>query len=129
LIIDGSHNPQGFESLLEAIRFYLPDRPIFWLCSLQNNRPIEPLLQTVLQVPGTQSVIWSRAVDGAERYHLPSDAVNQIDGRVACEAIDHLPQAFAELRRQLAKYPEAYGIVSGSLYTAGDTLALLLATS
>ncbi|MEB3287929.1 MAG: folylpolyglutamate synthase/dihydrofolate synthase family protein [Vampirovibrionales bacterium] len=138
LIIDGSHNAQGFESLRAAIEFYLGDKQdqkrakkIYWLASLQKNRPLAPLQKMIMSCPQTQGVIWTTAKDGS-RFHSPQEAIQEAISQakklgITCqlEAQADVSVAIEQLMTQLSANPDAYGVVTGSLYTAGDILALL----
>ena len=129
IVLDASHNAEGFVSLADALLFYFPGRPLYWLLSLRNNRD-QNLLQQLLTVFGkqTQGVIFT-AAQPQSIYHLPAtlaaDTKKTAPAFCVVSTADEPEQALMQLQQQLKSNPEAIGVVTGSLYTAGNLLQRL----
>ena len=128
LLIDGSHNAQGFAALEEGLRFYFADRPIVWLLSLRTNREPQSLVDLLAAFPHTQGVVTTMAYP-EHLYHPPEVLAQAISaGLSSLKNISHAQtptDAFALLREQLQAESAALGVVTGSLYTAGEILHCL----
>lgn len=132
LVVDGSHNPQGFDTLRESIQQYFSKAPLVWLLSLRSNRDPEALLSVVSSFPETRSVVWTQGKKSSAKlslYHAPEAMAGITQKALASQISVHADpdvsfalQRFLEIRQQ---DPSAVGIVTGSLYTAGDVLRCL----
>lgn len=116
LIIDGSHNPAGFQSLLETLALDFPDANIHWGITLLNNRPMEAVLPLV-NATQTASIHFLQG-EPRERFHSPSAFANLPLPPVPID-VDETPEAFYTLSAS----PTDLKIVTGSLYTAGSVLS------
>lgn len=119
LIIDGSHNIQGFESLLDTLRQDFPGHQIHWKLSLLKHRPLASITP-LLQYENTRSVGFIDTSGLWGEYHPPSaflplcrdlDSV-EIDMNTDNDTLMIRPASKIELT-----------IVTGSLYSAGSILA------
>lgn len=124
LIIDGSHNAEGFAALGECLTWHRHNQPIYWLLSLQANRPVQPLLELVerhRQPHQTPQVIWTSGPE-TMRYHTPEAMSKLFKNSIA---IPDYTVALETLQAQLSNHSDAIGIATGSLYTAGCLLKQL----
>ncbi|MBY0404393.1 MAG: bifunctional folylpolyglutamate synthase/dihydrofolate synthase, partial [Cyanobacteria bacterium] len=156
IVIDGSHNPDGFEVLEESLGMYFNATPIVWVLSLQNNRPPEGLIQLVLRHPNTRGIIWTQAQkmpsatsEKKSLYHPPGlmkaftlesrnsliqethgakSVSGALSGFEVLEA-ETCPLAMEKAVKLQEQFSGALILVSGSLYTAGEALKWLKAQS
>jgi dihydrofolate synthase / folylpolyglutamate synthase len=121
LIIDGSHNPAGFDSLLDTLIHDFTDTPIHWGISLLSNRPLTSILPMV-GYKHTHAVHFLAQPDNP-RFH-PADSFADIPfniGQDVTITYDQSPAQFCNL----AVAPGELKILTGSLYTAGWVLKYL----
>lgn len=129
IVLDGSHNEDGFHALQEALALYFPSRPVVWLLSLRNNRTPETLLQ-LIQTWGKPLALIFTQCEPAPLYHTP-DALAELAKTTLgtqCSAIYTTPnplEAFSILQERMAHLSgeNPVGVITGSLYTAGAILA------
>lgn len=130
LILDGSHNEDGFKTLADSLNLYFPQEPKLWLVSLRNNREPEMLLQAIQAQGPTLGIVVTQAQPN-HLYHSPESLATLIRERLAPEypvEVKATPsQAYECLMRLRAglKGVKALCLVTGSLYTAGDILGSL----
>lgn len=123
LIIDGSHNAQGFESLAEALKMYFGDRPIVWLFSMRANRDADMLRHLVEQLPSSRAILTTQA-HPEHLYHTPEALSHTLqETGLPVETFATPTDAFARL--QTLRKPDSLAVVTGSLYTAGEILHCL----
>lgn len=118
LVIDGSHNQAGFQSLLETLEHDFPAHKIHWGISLMANRDPKMLLPLVNH-KNTGSVSFLQCMP-SERFHDPQDLVRNYGSGEA-----NLFDAEVVSVNQFLACPVHQGeikIVTGSLYTAGQVL-------
>jgi dihydrofolate synthase/folylpolyglutamate synthase len=130
LVLDGSHNPDGFISLEESLRLYFSDEPKLWLISLRTNRDPQVLLDLIARMGLPLGVVVTQAYP--ERlYHPPetlAEMVKQTFGADLPLVVTTTPtDGLAELQDLQRDYAEQnpLGIITGSLYTAGEILHCL----
>jgi dihydrofolate synthase / folylpolyglutamate synthase len=131
MLIDGSHNADGFASLQEGLSLYFNARRFIWLISLRNNRPLDSLVNLLAQFPSPLAVIATKA-EPDHLYYSPQTLAKAVQEKgssqsfpvfcaeTPCEA---LVQLQTTLQTHSAQNP--LGVVTGSLYTAGGLLASL----
>jgi dihydrofolate synthase / folylpolyglutamate synthase len=128
LLIDGSHNIDGFCSLQEGLMAHFPTRPKVWVLSLRGNRDPKSLIELLTAFPETQSVLWVPGSPGFH-YHEPIKMVERtrerVGGDVPIHTAESIHQALEWLQQYIQQDPSVLGIVTGSLYTAGEVLGLL----
>ncbi len=126
LLIDGGHNPEGFEALALGLTRYFPQRPKIWLVSLRANRNIDDLLDVIEASASTRGLVFSSGPK-AHLYHPPEALLARwrarnpdagIVGRVCGDPV----AALGALRSLQDDHPGSLGVVCGSLYTAGAVL-------
>lgn len=131
LVVDGSHNPDGFESLRQSLPPLAGEAPLYWLLSLRNNRSPEALLSLLKAFPQTRGVVWCEGPPGMKNPNLYHPAASLLaPTQTACPGVlawgaSTLEQGVLRLQEQLRQTPEALGVVTGSLYTAGSVLSAL----
>jgi dihydrofolate synthase/folylpolyglutamate synthase len=139
-IIDGSHNPDGFQALSETLNKWCREtdflsRPVYWLVSLRKNRDPDCLFSVLAACPNTAGVFftqsdqkWVSQKTGEGLYH-PPDYLKSVYLQSTQADLDiqagPLNQGLAWLKantnvKQTGSIP--IGIITGSLYTAGDVL-------
>jgi dihydrofolate synthase / folylpolyglutamate synthase len=130
LLLDGSHNPDGFSSLAESLTRYYPHTPKIWLISLRANRNPSQLLD-VIQHSGEPLGIITTQASPEHLYYSPNDLAEQIRARfnLKCPIFtqENPTEALTLLKKLQAEavQPQPLGIVTGSLYTAGEVLHCL----
>ncbi|MBX2861741.1 MAG: bifunctional folylpolyglutamate synthase/dihydrofolate synthase [Vampirovibrio sp.] len=124
LILDGSHNAQGFCALSEDIKSYFPDRPLIWLLSLRTNRDPQHLIDLTTQFEQTIASHWVPG-NNKDLYHDPQNVMAHNSSQQP--NVDHysLEAGWQAFQAQLAETPNALGVITGSLYTAGEILSRL----
>lgn len=130
ILLDGSHNADGFSSLSDGLDLYFSNRPKAWLVSLRNNREPQALLDVIRQAGAPIAVIVTQA-EPNRLYHAPETLAEMIrtafagsfNVQVAATPTEGLHLLREELRSHAASSP--LGVVTGSLYTAGECLAVL----
>ena len=116
VLLDGAHNPNGVAALKEAVRDFLPDKPVTCVMGMLADKDVDSalaLLQGVFRRIFTVPVAnprAMRAVELAEKFRaLGEDAV-------ACDdAKDGLDRALS-----LAEAENGCVLICGSLYLAGE---------
>lgn len=121
LLLDGSHNGDGFASLAEGLKLYFANRPIVWLLSLRSNRDVSLLKNLVAQF-NTRGVVVTKA-HPEHLYHAPETLAKVFDGLPVVMA-DNPTDALAQLKT-LGTEDNAIRVITGSLYTAGEILQCL----
>lgn len=121
LVIDGSHNAAGIETLLQTLSEDFPNTPVHWGISLLANRRPD-LLKPLYDYPETASVTFISDNEPG-RFHTPQTLRGGILGLDSPAQIreNRALQAFLERPSP----PECLTVLTGSLYTAGRALALL----
>jgi dihydrofolate synthase/folylpolyglutamate synthase len=130
LLLDGSHNPDGFQSLQEGLALYFQGRPMIWLVSLRANRDLQPLLDVIRRFSEPLAVIVTQA-EPVRLYHEPETlaaTIQEVVGVHCPVQVAKTPEEALGLLRQAINWHAAsgpLGVVTGSLYTAGGILACL----
>ncbi|MEB3245215.1 MAG: Mur ligase family protein [Vampirovibrionales bacterium] len=117
LVIDGAHNPAGWQAMLAALQLHSPNRPVLWRLSLLKNRDPNALLGALASFDALQ-LGWF-CPDPARFWENPAPTQLATLAWPACFMQDYqqaqsLAQAgsAAELNAPLIVY-------TGSLYSAG----------
>jgi dihydrofolate synthase/folylpolyglutamate synthase len=129
IILDVSHNAQGVNTLGDALGFYFGGCPLVWMVSLRKNR--EPaLLKNLLTrfAKDNQHVICVHG-DPETVYHTPETlaAIARAGVTATCtvETAPGAQEGLARMQALLKETPNAVGVITGSLYTAGKLLQRL----
>lgn len=134
LLLDGSHNTDGFNALNEGLHFYFAQRTPIWLLSLRTNRDAQLLANLVNRFNPPAGIIVTQA-EPHRLYHSPDSLAKTLrqvvplecpvlTAETPTEAL-HLLQGL--LSEQAVSKP--LGVVTGSLYTAGAILHALKHTA
>jgi dihydrofolate synthase/folylpolyglutamate synthase len=129
LVLDGSHNEDGFRALEDALRLYFSEQPKLWLVSLRNNRPPEALLRVIQQFAPPLGIVVTQA-SPEHLYHPPESLAELFRDSFPDCLIETAPSPLAAfecltgLREGMAEV-RPLCLVTGSLYTAGDILGNL----
>jgi dihydrofolate synthase / folylpolyglutamate synthase len=122
LIIDGSHNSAGIESLLETLQMDFPHHKIHFGISLLLNRDVQ-VIEPLLRCKQTVAVdfLLTEVFDPIHRFHAPEE-FDQLASDLLPTTI---PVKFGTSPKQFYEKPYMENIlrvVTGSLYTAGAIL-------
>lgn len=130
VVLDGSHNPDGFASLQESLRLYFPQEPTLWLVSLRSNREPQALIEILRSVGQPLGIVVTQA-SPSHLYHQPEDlaeALRTAFPESACwiDTADTPTEAYTRIleRREGLPGEKPLVLVTGSLYTAGEILSL-----
>lgn len=118
LVIDGSHNPDGFESLINTLENDFTDYHIHWGMSLLANRPLTSVLPVMEYKKSLSFRFFAPSPKG--RFHLPesfSEIPFKASKKIILNDIDS-PEQFCLLPVK----EKELKILTGSLYTAGKVL-------
>ena len=126
LLLDGSHNADGFESLAKALCAH-PARTGAWLVSLKATKALEPLLQVIMDCQPTLVII-TQGPNQHGGYHSPNMLAQALSsqgytGDILTEPDPH--KAFTQLQNHI-RPPLGGGLITGSLHTAGLLRPLLI---
>jgi dihydrofolate synthase/folylpolyglutamate synthase len=137
-LVDGSHNTDGFQSLEETLTCWIKETefssmPLYWLVSLRKNRDPESLFKVLRACPNTMGVFftqsqqkWVSQKTGESLYYSPESLKSHylqnapLDGGSKELQAGELSQGLVWLEAKTRA--NAIGLVTGSLYTAGDVL-------
>lgn len=128
LVLDGSHNEDGFRTLADTLRLYFLDEPKWWVISLRNNRQPEPLFQVMRESGPILGVIVTQA-NPTHLYYSPEVLGQRLKESLSLDCPVHIANTPTEAYERLKLVQTAsqgaplLGLVTGSLYTAGDILA------
>jgi folylpolyglutamate synthase/dihydrofolate synthase len=127
IILDGSHNADGFAALAQALDGHAAKTGV-WLISLKVTKAMEPLANVIMACQ-PQQVIITAGPNAHGEYHSPerlAEVIHQsgYGGIVSLEP-DPL-KAFTLLQKHI-KTACGFALVTGSLHTAGVLRPLLLA--
>jgi dihydrofolate synthase / folylpolyglutamate synthase len=110
-VLDGSHNQDGFASLVETLKqWHTPRIPVSLLLTLKANRDPQWLLPLIEALPWEH--VWA-APGPSDDYHLPA-LLTQLHRQI--QPIVSIKQVDAELALN------GWLVITGSLYTAGAWL-------
>lgn len=119
-ILDGAHNPQGVDSLINSLRHYFPSQKFtFIFACLEDKKPIEEL-QAIATL--ALKIIFTPMKNPPRKANSPEDllkmAKNVLPG-VEVEAAENLSAAI-----ETARASKNIGVITGSLFLAGEALML-----
>lgn len=130
LLLDGSHNEDGFNTLTQSLTLYYPEMPKLWLVSLRANRNPDHLLEVIRRFGQTLGVVVTQA-HPTHLYHSAETLANflreGLGGQYPFYTEESPTEALSVLRQlqNQATQQTPLGIVTGSLYTAGEILHCL----
>jgi dihydrofolate synthase/folylpolyglutamate synthase len=130
ILLDGSHNPDGFQALQEGLALYFGERPMIWLVSLRANRDLQPLLDVMQHFSKPLAVVVTCS-EPVRLYHTPESLAASIQKTIGAHCPVQVAETPAEalglLKQAMSQHAASgpLGVVTGSLYTAGGILACL----
>lgn len=132
LILDGSHNEDGFQSLEESLSFYFNKTPVYWIISLRANRDPASLLDLIARFGKPLGLIVTQAQPN-RLYHSPEILMEEARRRLsescfikkASSPLEALSLLNTMRRPAAISEDNPLTVVTGSLYTAGDCLHFL----
>jgi dihydrofolate synthase/folylpolyglutamate synthase len=130
LILDGSHNEDGFNSLAECLSLYYQHAPKIWMVSLRANRNPQHLWTLIQRTGKPLALIFTQGHPN-HLYHPASSLAqaaqavftNDIPITVADSPLEAL--ALLQTHQQEHLNINPLGVITGSLYTAGEILHCL----
>lgn len=139
LVVDGSHNVDGLSALQPALEEAFEGIGLYWLVSLRSNRDLALLGEMFLQAPvPCFGVVVTRPTHQAHLFHAPQQVRHWLRNHVPLLAdrpvwATECPRDGLWMLAQLVQSQQkhhgadctAWGLITGSLYTAGEVLALL----
>ena len=73
-IVDGGHNPQGIQALIDSITLYYPNRPVIFVAGVLADKDYPQMVETLVAYPQTRMFI---AIEPPVPRALKSDALAQ----------------------------------------------------
>lgn len=117
LIVDGAHNPNGVEALVDTIRAYFPDQKINFVMGVMKDKDYH----TMLRLIAPYAARFITELPDAHRALRPDELKSEIrayfDGPV--ETADSVTAA-VQRAMELAEGSDAITICFGSLYQVAD---------
>jgi dihydrofolate synthase/folylpolyglutamate synthase len=119
LVVDGAHNPDSARSLSRAIAEALPCRRIVAVAGGGTDKAVPGTVAALARLGKPLTVLFTRPAV----HPRAADPAALAAARPGSRAFPDLPGALAEARRLAG--PRDLIVVTGSLYLAGEALALL----
>lgn len=117
LIVDGAHNPNGVEALVDTIRAYFPDQKINFVMGVMKDKDYHTMLRLIAPYAARFITELPDAHRALRPEALKSEIREYFDGPV--ETADSVTAA-VERAMELAKGSAAITICFGSLYQVAD---------
>ena len=117
LIVDGAHNPNGVEALVDTIRAYFPDQKINFVMGVMKDKDYHTMLRLIAPYAACFITELPDAHRALRPEALKSEIREYFDGPV--ETADSVTAA-VERAMELAEGSDAITICFGSLYQVAD---------
>lgn len=117
LIVDGAHNPNGVEALVDTIRAYFPDQKINFVMGVMKDKDYHTMLRLIAPYAARFITELPDAHRALRPEALKSEIREYFDGPV--ETADSVTAA-VKRAMELAEGTEAITICFGSLYQVAD---------
>lgn len=117
LIVDGAHNPNGVEALVDTIRAYFPDQKINFVMGVMKDKDYHTMLRLIAPYAARFITELPDAHRALRPEELKSEIREYFDGPV--ETADSVTAA-VKRAMELAEGTEAITICFGSLYQVAD---------
>lgn len=117
LIVDGAHNPNGVEALVDTIRAYFPDQKINFVMGVMKDKDYHTMLRLIAPYAARFITELPDAHRALRPEELKSEIRTYFDGPV--ETADSVTAA-VQRAMELAEGSEAITICFGSLYQVAD---------
>lgn len=117
-VVDGAHNPQGMDSLCQAIRAYLPDRRIVCLVGVMADKDWYTMMDQLKQV----ATVFVCVRPDSPRALDPQILADYLaDGDHWATTAESVTRGM-DLAQDRARQQDGAVVACGSLYMAGDVL-------
>lgn len=117
LIVDGAHNPNGVEALVDTIRAYFPDQKINFVMGVMKDKDYHTMLRLIAPYAARFITELPDAHRALRPEELKSEIRTYFDGPV--ETADSVTAA-VQRAMEIAEGSEAITICFGSLYQVAD---------
>lgn len=117
LIVDGAHNPNGVEALVDTIRAYFPDQKINFVMGVMKDKDYHTMLRLIAPYAARFITELPDAHRALRPEELKSEIRTYFDGPV--ETADSVTAA-VQRAMELAEGTDAITICFGSLYQVAD---------
>ena len=117
LIVDGAHNPNGVEALVDTIRAYFPDQKINFVMGVMKDKDYHTMLRLIAPYAARFITELPDAHRALRPEQLKSEIRAYFDGPV--ETADSVTAA-VERAMEIAEGTESITICFGSLYQVAD---------
>lgn len=117
LIVDGAHNPNGVEALVDTIRAYFPDQKINFVMGVMKDKDYHTMLRLIAPYAARFITELPDAHRALRPEQLKSEIRAYFDGPV--ETADSVTAA-VQRAMEIAEGTEAITICFGSLYQVAD---------
>lgn len=117
LIVDGAHNPNGVEALVDTIRAYFPDQKINFVMGVMKDKDYHTMLRLIAPYAARFITELPDAHRALRPEELKSEIRTYFDGPV--ETADSVTAA-VQRAIEIAEGTEAITICFGSLYQVAD---------
>lgn len=117
LIVDGAHNPNGVEALVDTIRAYFPDQKINFVMGVMKDKDYHTMLRLIAPYAARFITELPNAHRALRPEELKSEIRAYFDGPV--ETADSVTAA-VQRAMELAEGTDAITICFGSLYQVAD---------
>lgn len=117
LIVDGAHNPNGVEALVDTIRAYFPDQKINFVMGVMKDKDYHTMLRLIAPYAARFITELPDAHRALRPEELKSEIRTYFDGPV--ETADSVTAA-VQRAMEIAEGTEAITICFGSLYQVAD---------
>lgn len=117
LIVDGAHNPNGVEALVDTIRAYFPDQKINFVMGVMKDKDYHTMLRLIAPYAARFITELPDAHRALRPEELKSEIREYFDGPV--ETADSVTAA-VERAMEIAEGSAAITICFGSLYQVAD---------
>lgn len=117
LIVDGAHNPNGVEALVDTIRAYFPDQKINFVMGVMKDKDYHTMLRLIAPYAARFITELPDAHRALRPEELKSEIREYFDGPV--ETADSVTAA-VQRAMELAEGSDAITICFGSLYQVAD---------
>lgn len=117
LIVDGAHNPNGVEALVDTIRAYFPDQKINFVMGVMKDKDYHTMLRLIAPYAARFITELPDAHRALRPEELKSEIRTYFDGPV--ETADSVTAA-VQRAMEIAEGSDAITICFGSLYQVAD---------
>ena len=117
LIVDGAHNPNGVEALVDTIRAYFPDQKINFVMGVMKDKDYHTMLRLIAPYAARFITELPDAHRALRPEALKSEIRTYFDGPV--ETADSVTEA-VQRAMEIAEGTDAITICFGSLYQVAD---------